>query len=131
MCWSMVTGKPQEFLGRSLCRTPPGYTFGVSCDSVTKLCKDLGFWRTQGIQHTQFRETLTTMTLSWTNLDQRRHRQLLGRLLWLDRPDIKIAVCQLSTHVGTPTTREEINNQAFAEIFDGKSCMQHDRWLQS
>ena len=40
---------------------------------------------------------------------QRRHRQLLGRLLWLDRPDIKIAVCQLSTHVGTATTRDEIN----------------------
>ena len=40
---------------------------------------------------------------------QRRHRQLLGKLLWLDRPDIKNAVCQLSTHVGTATTRDEIN----------------------
>ena len=37
------------------------------------------------------------------------HRQFLGRLLWLDRPDIKNAVCQLSTHVGTGTTRDEIN----------------------
>ena len=46
-----------------------------------------------------------TVTLPWT----RRHRQLLGRLLWLDRPDIKNAVCQLSTHVGTATTRDEIN----------------------
>ena len=55
--WGMVTDKPQEFLGRSLCPTPQGYTFGVSCDYVTKLCKDFGFWRTQGIQHTQFRET--------------------------------------------------------------------------
>ena len=33
MRWSMVTDKPQEFLGRSLCRTPQGYTFGVSCDT--------------------------------------------------------------------------------------------------
>ena len=24
--WGMVTDKPQEFLGRSLCRTPQGYT---------------------------------------------------------------------------------------------------------
>ena len=40
---------------------------------------------------------------------QHRHRQLLGRLLWLDRPDIKNAVCQLSTQVGTATTRDEIN----------------------
>ena len=40
---------------------------------------------------------------------QRRHRQLLGKLLWLDRPDIKNAVCQLSTHVGTATTRNETN----------------------
>ena len=34
---------------------------------------------------------------------------MLGRLLWLDRFDIKNAVCQLSTRVGTATTREEIN----------------------
>ena len=34
---------------------------------------------------------------------------MLGRLLWLDRPDIKNAVCQLPTHVGTATTRDEIN----------------------
>ena len=36
--WCMATDKPREFLGRSLCRTPQGYTFGVSCDYVTKLC---------------------------------------------------------------------------------------------
>ena len=34
---------------------------------------------------------------------------MLGKLLWWDRPDIKNAVCQLSTHVGTATTRDEIN----------------------
>ena len=34
---------------------------------------------------------------------------MLGRLLWLDRPDIKNAVCGLSTHVGTAITRDEIN----------------------
>ena len=48
MRWSMVTDKPQEFLGRSLCRTPQGYTFGVSSDSVTKLCKDFGFGELKG-----------------------------------------------------------------------------------
>ena len=56
MRWCTVTDKPQEFLGRSLCRTPQRYTFGISCDYVTKLRKDW-FWRTQGIQHTKFRET--------------------------------------------------------------------------
>ena len=34
---------------------------------------------------------------------------MLGRLLWLDRLDITNAVCQLSTHVGRATTRDEIN----------------------
>ena len=57
-------------------------------------------------------------TLSFEKLDDndtildesgQRRRQLLGRLLWLDRPDVKHAVCQLSTHVGTATTRDEIN----------------------
>ena len=48
MRWGMVTDKPQEFLGRSLCRTPQGYTFGVSSDYVTKLCKDFGFGELKG-----------------------------------------------------------------------------------
>ena len=38
MRWGMVTDEPQEFLGGSVCRTPQGCTFGVSCDYVTKLC---------------------------------------------------------------------------------------------
>ena len=34
-----------------------------------------------------------------------------GTLFWIrcDRPDIKNALCQLPTHVGTATTRDEIN----------------------
>ena len=40
---------------------------------------------------------------------QLKHRQMFGRLLWLDRPEIKNAVCQLSTHVETETTRDESN----------------------
>ena len=95
MRWDMVTDKPQEFLGRSLCRTPQSCTFRVSCDELKR-----------------------SITLSFEKSDdndaildesgQRRHRQLLGWLLWLDRLDIKNAVCQLSTHVGTATTRDEI-----------------------
>ena len=57
MRWSMVTDKLQEFLGRSWCRTPHGYKFGVSCDYVKKLCKDFDFGELSGVQHTQFRET--------------------------------------------------------------------------
>ena len=118
MRWSMVTDKPQDFLGRSLCRTPQGHTFGVSCDNVTKLCKDFVFGELKGSNTLSFEKPDDTDTI----LDEsghRRHRQLLGRLLWLDRPDIKNAVCLLSTHVGTATIRE------------WKSGKQHDRWLQS
>ena len=68
MRWGVVTDRPQEFLGRSLCRTPQGYTFGVSCDYVTKLCKDFGFGELKGSNTLSF-EKIQTMTLSWTNLD--------------------------------------------------------------
>ena len=108
MRWGMVTDKPQEFLGRSLCRTPQGHTFGVSCDYVTKLCKDFGFSEFKGSNTLSFEKPDDTDTV----LDepgQRRHRQLLGRLLWLDRPDTENAVCQLPTLVGTATTRDESN----------------------
>ena len=108
MRWGMVTNKPQEFLGRSLCRTPQGYTFGVSSDYVTKLCKVFGFGELKGSNTLNFEKPDDNDTIL-DESGQRRHRQLLCRLLWLDRPDIKNAVCQLSTHVGTTTTRDEIN----------------------
>ena len=108
MRWCMVTDKPQEFLGRSLCWTPQVYTFGVSCNYVTKLCKDFGFGKLKGSNTLSFEKTDGNDT-TLDESGQRRHRQLLGRLLWLDRPDIKNAVCQFSTHVGTATTRDEIN----------------------
>ena len=108
MRWGMVTDKLQEFLDRSLCRTPQGYTFGVSCDYVTKLCKDFGFGELKGSNTLSFEKPDDSDTIL-DESGQRRHRQLLGRLLRLDRPDIKNAVCQLSTHVGVPTTRDEIN----------------------
>ena len=68
MRWRMVTDKPQEFLGRSLCRTPQGSTFRVSCDYVIKLCKVFGLAISRDPTHSVSRN-LTTMTLSWTNLD--------------------------------------------------------------
>ena len=108
MRWGLVVDKPQEFLGRSLCRTPQGYTFGVSFDYVTKLCKDFGFGELKGSHTLSFEKPDDNDTIL-DESGQRRHRQLLGRSLWLDRPDIKNAVCQLSTHVGTATTRDGIN----------------------
>ena len=106
--WGMVTDKPQKFLGRSLCRTPQGYTFGVSCDYVTNLCKDFGLGELKGSNTLSF-EKPDDNDATLDESGQRRRRQLLGTLLWLDRPDIKNAVCQLSTHVGTATTRDEID----------------------
>ena len=81
MRWCMVTDKPQEFLGRSLCLTPQGYTFGVSCDYVTKLCKAFGFGDLKGSNTLSFEKPDDNDTLT-DESGQRRHRQLLGRLLW-------------------------------------------------
>ena len=118
MRWGMVTDKPQEFLGRSLGRTPQGYTFGVSCDYVTKLCKDSGFGELKRSNALSFEKPDENDTLL-DESGQRRHRQLLGRLLWLDRPDIKNVVCQLSTHVGTATTRNNTNIKRFLRYLIG------------
>ena len=93
MRWGMVTNKPQEFLGRSLCRTSQGYTFGVLSDYVTKLCKDFGYGELKGSNTLSFEKPDDSDTIL-DESGQRLRRQLLGRLLWLDRPDIKNAVCQ-------------------------------------
>ena len=103
-----MTDKPQEFLGRSLCRTPRGYNFGVSCEFLAQLCKDFGFGQLKGSNTLRFEKIAESHTLL-DDAGQRRHRQLFGRLLWLGRLDIKNAVCLLSTHVGTATARDEIN----------------------
>ena len=74
---------------------------------MTKLCKDFGFGElpnTLSFEKPDDNDTILDES------GQRRHRQeLLGKLFWLDRPDINNAVCQLSTHVGTTTTRGGIN----------------------
>ena len=44
---------------------------------------------------------------------------MLRRLLWLDRPDIKKAVCQLSTHADTATTRDGINIKRLLRYLTG------------
>ena len=75
---------------------------------MTQLCKDFGFGQLEGSNTFSFKKVAESDTIL-DESGQRRHRQLLGRLLWLDRLDIKNAVCQLSTHVGTATTRDEIN----------------------
>ena len=119
MRWCMVSDKPQEFLGRSLYPTPQGYTFGVSCDYVTKLCKDFGFGELKGSNTLTFEKPDDNDTIV-DESGQRRHRQLLGRLLWLDHLDIMNAVCQLSTHVGTATTRDEFNIKRLLKYLLGK-----------
>ena len=75
---------------------------------MTKLCKDFGFGELKGSNILSFEKPVDNDTIL-DESGQRRHRQLLGKLLWLDRPEYKNAVCQLSTHVGTATTRDEIN----------------------
>ena len=74
---------------------------------MTKLCTDFGFGELKGSNTLNFEKPDDNDTVL-DESGQRRHRQLLGRLLWLDRPDFKNAVCQLSTHVGTATTRDEV-----------------------
>ena len=75
MRWGMVTDKPREFMGGSLCRTPRGYNCGVPYEYVTQLCKDFGSG-----QHKSF-EKIAESNPILDDAGQRRHRQLLGRLL--------------------------------------------------
>ena len=60
---------------------------------MTKLCKDFGFGELKGSNTLNFEKPDDNDTILYES-GQRRHRQLLGRFLWLDRPDIKNAVCQ-------------------------------------
>ena len=72
MLWGMVIGRPQEFLGRSLCGTLQGYTFGVSCDYVTKLCNDFGFGELKGSNTLSFEKPDDNDTIL-DESGQRRH----------------------------------------------------------
>ena len=74
-------------------------------------CAKTGFGELKGSNTLNFEKPDKNDTIL-NESGQRCHRQLLGRLLWLDRPDIKNAVCQLPTHVGTTTTRENTTSNA-------------------
>ena len=75
---------------------------------MTKLRKDFDFGELKGSNTLSFEKPDDNDTIL-DESGQRRHRQLLGKLRWLDRPDMKNAVCRLHTQVGTATTRDEIN----------------------
>ena len=61
---------------------------------------------------------------------QPRHRQVLGRLLWLDRPDIMNAVCQLLTHIGTATSRDEASVHQLPRYLVGNpQCLKIERCI--
>ena len=105
-----------------MCLTPQGYKFGVSFDFVTQLCKDFGFGQLKG-SNTIIFEKVVESDILLDESGQRHHRQLLGRLLWLDRLDMRNAVCQVSTHVSTATTRDEINIKRFLkELIGNPAC---------
>ena len=97
-----MTEKREEYLGRSLSRTTEGYLFGDADEYVKQLCTDFGFGELMGANYLVSEKHLENDTI----LDEdgpRQHGPVLGRLLWLDRPGIKNAVCQLSTHTATAT----------------------------
>ena len=130
MRWSMVTDKPQEFLGRSWCRTPQGHKFGVSSDYVTKLCKDFGFGKLKGSNTLSFEKpddnehypgriwTTTSQTAAW-------QIALVGSSWHQER---SLSIVHSRRHNYHSWWNQ---HQAFAEIFDWESCMQHGHWLQS
>ena len=74
---------------------------------MKQLCKDYLFGDLKGPNHNCGKTLESDAVLD--DAGQRTHRQLLGILLWLDFLDIQDAVCQLSIHVGTATTRDESN----------------------
>ena len=73
------------------------------------MCKDFGFGEIKGSNTLSFEKLDDNDTLL-DDAGQRRHRQLLGETYsgWIVLTS-KNAVSQLSTHVGTATTRDEIN----------------------
>ena len=89
---------------------------------MTLLCKAFGFGGITGSHALSFEKVAESDT-SLDESGQRRQRQLLGKLLWLDRRDIKNAVCQLPTHVGTATTRDEINTKRLLRyLIENPAC---------
>ena len=75
MRWCMVTDKPQEFFGRSLCQTPKGCTFGVSSDYEI-ICAKTGFGELTGSNTLGFEKPDDNDTILGDS-GQQRHRQLI------------------------------------------------------
>ena len=81
--------------------------FGCQCGAAVHRLLALVRSRVRTVSFSRY---YRRMTLFWMKMvSASTDRLMLGRLFWMDRPDIKNVVCQLSTHVGTATNRDEDN----------------------
>ena len=130
MRWGMVTDKPQEFLGPFFVPDTRKVTRLASRVIVLQSCaKTLDLANSRDPTHSVSRN-LTTMTLAWTNLDNDVTDSCLvvysGWIVLTSR--MQFVNCPL-TSAQLPLVMK--STSSVAQIFDWKSCMQHDRWLQS
>ena len=88
---SEVATKPTRCLGRTLVKTKEGYNFGVDASYVENMLEEFNMSALK-----------SSPTLRWERRvkdekqvpasEQRVYRQLVGKLLWIDRADLRYAM---------------------------------------
>ena len=114
----IVTEKRQALPGRSLSRTTSGFIFGVAEEYVKQLCTDFGSGELKGANNLVF-ENPRRMTRLWMRTDKAGTGSGLAGCIV---QTIKNAVCQLSTHVGTATIRDEAVKRLLRYLVGNPLC---------
>lgn len=97
--YAEVTETPTVYLGRELQRVNGGYRFGIGKNYVRSMMHEFGWSACKAASVLPGLEPDGTGELLSVS-DQRRYRQLVGRLMWYDRWDIRFLVCQSASRCG-------------------------------
>ena len=99
-----------RFLGRALkwCPVTKCSSFSVGHEYVEELAYDFGLESLKPVSKLKMNSREESSPILCDG-EQRRYRQMVGRMLWVDRPDVRCAVTKLATRCGNATEGEMKN----------------------
>ena len=117
-----LDGKEHTFLGRSLQWLKPGHVvFGVGEAYIEEAFKELKMVRDVRMKRMPLWIKQRGCATVLDETQQSRHTSMLGKMVWLDRPDIRPAVIRLGSQLGKATEDDMKNaERIWSYLFETK-----------
>ena len=115
---SEVTTKPTRHLGQTLVKTEEGYNFGVDASYVENMLEKFNMTALKSSPTLRW-ERRETDEQGWPASEQKVYRQLVGKLLWIDRVDLRCAIGKASSSLGRASDTDMKNVKSILRYLHG------------